>query len=187
MLDPALKETWLLRTEEGDRLLAIRTVAFNQIRNDLIVMLGEPVARQILYRVGISIAKSSFRSAMERKKIRNEEDFWRVVNELFQLRGWGRIVSHEETVLEAPSTNLFEIAFEDSAFTDPSSMQANPPVCDLLRGVLGGYVATFRKRALLSAIESSCKAMGTKNCVFRIQLGPLSVAAEFAKAFGTRG
>jgi predicted hydrocarbon binding protein len=177
-----LTPRWSVKTQRGERLLTFRADAWNQMRNDLITLTGEKVARQILYRIGMSMAKSANR--LEQTRINNGEEYWKVADELFQERGWGHILSHEETIIQGPKTNSYKIVFEDSAFADVSNTQ-HPPVCDLLRGLLGNWMALQKNRALLSTLESSCKAMGPRHCTFLVELGPVNTISNFAAAFGT--
>ena len=63
-----LAPRWLVKTQRGERLLSFRVDAWNQMRNDLITLTGEKVARQILYRIGMSMAKSANRLEQTRIK-----------------------------------------------------------------------------------------------------------------------
>lgn len=173
-----LPPRWIVRNHHGERILTFRADALNQMRNDLITLTGEKVARQILYRIGMSMAKSANR------RINNDEGSWKVLDELFQERGWGHILSHEETIIQGPKTNSYKIVVEDSAFADVSNTQ-HPPVCDLLRGLLGNWMALEKNRALLATLESSCKAMGPRHCIFIVELGTINTISNFATAFGT--
>jgi predicted hydrocarbon binding protein len=154
---------WTLRTRLRDRSIQVRAGSLRQIRHDLMEIMGEKITRVILYRVGVSIGKSSY--IAEKNKLSNEEDFWAAMADFVQRRGWASSLSHKKT----DGDLSYRIHLQDSALAD-EVMIDNPPVCDILRGILGGWLASFHNRPVMSVEEVQCIRWGAQHCVFQVKL-----------------
>ena len=166
----------ILTGKHGQRLVQIRVEALQLFRRQMTMIIGEKVTRQILYRVGISLGKTAYRTWTD--KIADEEAGWKTLNEILQRRGWGYIRSHEKT-----SSDLsYSVHVGNSALADGPIKDA-PPVCDIVRGLLGGWLSDYYNRPVLSVQENKCMAGGEAYCVFQVSLVS-SVATAFASGFG---
>lgn len=153
---------WTLPTNLRDHPIQIRAGSLQQIRHDMMEIMGEKITRVILYRVGVSIGKSSYMA--EKNQIINEEAFWAAIADFVQRRGWGSSLNHKKD-----GDLSYRIRLQDSALADGSVIN-NPPVCDILRGILGGWLAAFHNRPLMSVEEAQCIGWGAEHCVFQVKL-----------------
>jgi KaiC/GvpD/RAD55 family RecA-like ATPase/predicted hydrocarbon binding protein len=154
---------WILRNSADQRLIWMRA-DLQQIRTDMIKMVGSNFAKQILYRIGASIARSSYE--LEKSRITCEADLWKVGDELCRARGWGNIRTYDK--IEKKSSLLFRISFHDSPFAD--GVRDTEPVCDVVRGLITGWLTIFLNRAVVRSEERCCKAMGAEDCEFLVAL-----------------
>lgn len=153
---------WTLQTNLRDRSIDVRAESIQQIRHDMIQIMGEKITRLILYRVGVSIGKSSY---LAEDQISDEAAFWASLADFVQRRGWGNSLSHKQTAADLS----YRIHLQDSVLADGPIVD-NPPVCDILRGILGGWLAAFQNRPLMNVEEVQCRAWGAEKCVFQVKL-----------------
>lgn len=165
----------ILRSNSGFRIVQLRSEALQLVRRNLIGITSEQVARLLLYREGMSIGKSAYVALKGR--VSNEETFWATLDAYAQRRGWGYVLSHENN----GSDFSYNIHIGNSALAD-GSIRGHPPVCDILRGILGGWLSAFHKRSISSVAEEQCVSLGSSFCAFQVHLAP-DVAAVFASAF----
>ena len=165
----------ILRSSTGYRVVQLRSDALQLARRHLIEITSETVARQLLYREGMSIGKAAYVTLKE--KVSSEEVCWSIFDAFIQRRGWGHVLSHEK----AGSDFSYNIHIGNSALTDGPIMD-HPPVCDILRGILGSWLSAFHNRSIGSVVEEQCVSLGSSFCVFQVALA-LDVAAAFASAF----
>lgn len=165
----------ILRSNSGFRIVQLRSESLQLTRRNLIGITSEQVARQLLYREGMSIGKAAYMTL--KSQVSSEETFWATLDAYAQRRGWGYVLSHEKT----GSDLSYTIHIGNSALAD-GSIRDHPPVCDILRGVLGGWLSAFHNRSIASVAEEQCVSLGSSFCAFQVQLAPY-VAAAFASAF----
>jgi len=123
----------------------------------------------------MSIGKAAYLTLKDRAS--NEETFWAAFDAYAQRRGWGYVLSHEKT----GSDFIYTIHIGNSALADGPIMD-HPPVCDILRGILGGWLSAFHNRSISNVLEEQCVSLGSSFCAFQVQLAP-DAAAAFANAF----
>ncbi len=162
----------------SNRVVHLRAGTLLLARRDMILLTGEKVARQLLFRLGISLGRTSL-EGFEGKDA-HEEDFWSYIENLFQMNGWGHILDHKNGGSEDKLS--FSITLEDSALAEGGTAEDIAPVCDLFRGILTGQLSRFFDRRILDASESQCLVSGAGCCEFVINLG---ITLEDAYASGT--
>jgi predicted hydrocarbon binding protein len=156
----------ILRSNSGFRIVQLRSEALQLARRNLIGITSELVTRQLLFREGMSIGKSAYKTLKD--NVSNDETFWTTLDAYAQRRGWGYLLSHEKT----GSGFSYNIHIGNSALTDGPIMD-HPPVCDILRGILGGWLSSFHNRSIDSVAEEQCASLGSSFCAFQVTLAQM--------------
>ena len=84
----------ILRSNTGKRIVQLRSESLQLIRRDLIGITSEKVARQLLYREGMSIGKAAYMTLKDETS--NDETFWATLDAYAQRRGWGHVLSRAD-------------------------------------------------------------------------------------------
>jgi len=159
------EQAWIRRTDDGRRLLVLGADLFDAIRRDLGGIFSDTFAANLLYRIGISLGRTSYLAA--RNRIATEKDFWQVLEEHLKERGFAKLVGHE-TSAEGSKLRV-EVSLHDSVFAE--NVTSRKPLCDVLRGALGEWASLHYGRKLLSSSESACNTSGSEYCIFLVELG----------------
>lgn len=99
-----------------------------------------------------------------KSQIRSEDDLWKVFDRVLQARGWGRCLSM--TKGDEDRTTVYVFKCTGTPFT--YERKANEPACDMLRGLIVGWLETYLDKRAVAHIEAECASTGSPFCVFQV-------------------
>jgi predicted hydrocarbon binding protein len=149
---------------DGGRIFIFSAKAFQQYGQDLRALMGKRTANELLYRVGLTAGRLEYERISVLAK--SDDDTWGIINEMLQSRGWGRIISHEQTL--KGKDLIVQVKYGNSPFAD--DLRSPDPVCDPLRGLLTGFLESRHGLKSISTTETLCIATGSQFCEFVIDL-----------------
>jgi predicted hydrocarbon binding protein len=149
---------------DGGRIFIFDAKAFQVYSKDLRDLMGQKAANELLYRVGLTTARSEYERISGLAK--SEDELWRITNKLLQSRGWGHIISRDK-VTKGKSL-IVKVEYGNSPFAD--GVTSLDPVCDSMRGLLTGFLESLHGLKSISTTETLCTATGSQFCEFIIDL-----------------
>jgi len=144
--------------EDNKRSLSFSVSTFQALVSRLVDMAGSRVAQLILYELGDEMGWTAARH-VKRKLTPN--NLVETLDAALRMRGWGRCLS-----LEEKEPNVFVSTHSDCPLC--YRRKAAEPFCDLMRGVVAGWMEGLISKKASGSIERRCAAVDGKFCVFEV-------------------
>lgn len=151
---------WVLAGDTRVVLLAAKTL--QTFVDRLVSLSGGRVAATLLYHTGIAVGQSGFET--ERGEIRSEEDLWRMMDSVLSAAGWGRFRRGEIRKLAGHTSVTVQMIGSPLSH----GRSSREPTCDLLRGMVVGWVEAYFGKKARSSLEATCASKGDEFCVFEM-------------------
>ena len=143
--------------ENGKRVISFRVATFQALVNRLRGMTGSQVAGTILFGLGNEIGQTAFRYSKDKVM---SDNLVKVFDDIIRHRGWGRCLAIEK------QADRSAYVFTMSECPLCYGQKATEAMCDLMRGIVTGWVEAFVNKKATKAVETECAAMGSKFCIF---------------------
>jgi predicted hydrocarbon binding protein len=146
--------------EDGKRIISFRIATFQSIVKRLIELAGDKVARTLLYQIGNEIGRVALRYS--RDKILADNNV-KVFDDVLRLRGWGRCLGLDR---KNGSDDAYVFTMADCPIC--SGVRGAAPMCDMMRGLVTGWMETFLDKKAIQSVEQDCAAVEGRLCVFEV-------------------
>ncbi|HXY83195.1 MAG TPA: hypothetical protein VEH56_05695 [Candidatus Saccharimonadales bacterium] len=144
--------------EDNKRILSFSVSTFQALLSRLADVSGSRVAQLILYELGDEMGWTAARHSRRKIMSGNRVDAF---DTALRVRGWGRCLS-----LEEKEDNVFVSTHSDCPLC--YRRRAAEPFCDLMRGVVAGWMEGALNRKAIRSTENKCSAVDGKFCVFEV-------------------
>ncbi|MGO9645861.1 MAG: XylR N-terminal domain-containing protein [Candidatus Bathyarchaeia archaeon] len=144
--------------EDNKRILSFSVSTFQALVSRLVDVAGSRVAQLILYELGDEIGWTAARHSKRKMMPNNLVDAF---DAALRMRGWGRCLS-----LEEKEANIFVSTHSDCPLCH--RRKAAEPFCDLMRGVVAGWMEGVLNKKAAGSVERRCSAVEGKFCVFEV-------------------
>lgn len=151
---------WVFAGDVRVVVLAAKTLQIFVDR--LAAISGGRVTATLLYHAGIAVGQSGFEKTKD--KIRSEEDLWKVMDSVLGASGWGRFSRGEVKKLGGRTS----IAVQMIGSPLSHERSSKEPTCDLLRGIVAGWVEAYLGKKARSSVETACASKGDEFCAFEM-------------------
>ena len=159
-------------SEKGEGLDALGAFIFmpeeaiKSLRSELTNLLGEKLAKGVLFRFGYRCGEALVERIM--LKDSEEKGITALLIKIWEHTGLGKLVKIEEISEE-------EIAVEQEGSTEAQVIgSAQSPSCDYTRGYLAGIANMLTKKKFY-CVETQCISEGKDRCKFQLQVFPHKV------------
>jgi predicted hydrocarbon binding protein len=146
-----------------NRLLLFDVKTLQAFSNKLLLITGSTVGKQLLYQIGRAIGEEGYRNSKER--MRTEEDWQKVFDEVLKFLGWGRCLDMK--IMN--QTGYTQYVFRATGTLESHKRESSEPTCHLQRGTIAGWLEAHLDNKAVSSTEIQCAAQGAKQCVFEIK------------------
>jgi len=153
------EDGWILDGEE--RIISFRISTFQAMLDHLRSIAGSKVANTVLNQIGEEIGRATFAYS---KNDMPSEDHWKILDEVLNVRGWGRCVSVNRINHEPYVTYSYTIRDCPICY----GQKAAEPMCDIVRGIVTGWQESVLGRKAESSYETRCAATGATFCIFHV-------------------
>lgn len=153
------RDGWIF--EDGERILSFRVTTFQSILDRVSATAGEKVTKIILHQMGKEVGKTAFNHSTERMLADNLAE---ALDHALSIRGWGRVLDLNRTDHGSSLTYVCSIKGCPLCYKRVSTS----PTCDVMRGIVSGWLESFVQKSAESSTETACVAMGSQLCVFRV-------------------
>jgi len=151
---------WVL--EEGNRIVTFRIRTFQSFVDRLISLVGKRVSEVIMYQMGTEIGHVAYKYSED--KIKSDEDWAPVLDNVLATRGWGRCRNFEKQAQSGTLTYAITITGTPFSY----ERKTTEPTCHVLRGVVAGCIEARLGTKAQNSIEKECQSMGSKSCIFEL-------------------
>jgi predicted hydrocarbon binding protein len=147
--------------EDGEPVLSFRATTFQSILDWLTATSGEKVAKIILHQMGKAIGRTAFSHLPELIPPNNLTE---ALDHALSTRGCGQVLDlngtgHGSSLAYVCSVKGCPICYK---------RVSTSPTCDVMRGIVSGWLESFVQKSAESSVETACVAMGSQVCVFRV-------------------
>jgi len=158
-LESHKREDWVL--QDGERILSFPVTTFQSIHKQLTATAGERVARIILHEIGKEIGITQFNHLMPKMP---SDSLIETLDHALSIRGWGRVSDLNRT--DHGSILTYVCSIKECPLCH--KLVSTRPTCDVMRGIIAGWLESFIQKNAESTVETACIAMGSRTCVFRV-------------------
>ena len=124
-------------------------------------MAGETVTKIMLHQIGEEIGRTAFNYSSDQILSDNLVD---ALDHALSIRGWGRVLDLDET--DHGSHVTYECTIEGCPLC--FKRVSTNPTCEIMRGIVTGWLESLVEKKAESSIENSCVTTGSQLCVFRL-------------------
>jgi predicted hydrocarbon binding protein len=153
------KEHGLL-LEDGKRVVSFRLATFQALVNRMTEMAGDKVGKTLLFQMGSEIGRVGLRYSKEKIL---EDNVAKVFDKVIRHRGWGRCLGIEK---QGNNANAFIITMSDCPLC--YGQKSAESTCDLMRGIVTGWMEALLERKSIRSVETDCGAVKGPLCVFEV-------------------
>jgi DNA-binding PucR family transcriptional regulator/predicted hydrocarbon binding protein len=158
-------------TFRGNRMLVFQADALGQLREELILTLGEDIARGVLLRFGYRCGYADVTSMRALFDGSTDADLMLAGPKLHTYEGLVH-VTNEELKFDRGKGHFFMKGFWQNSFEAQQHLKlfgtTQQGVCWILTGYASGYASGFMGRDVV-CVETKCVAMGDPYCVYEIR------------------
>lgn len=147
--------------EDGKRIISFKLATFQALVKRLVGLAGETVGRTLLFQMGNEIGRVGLRYSRDRIL---EDNNVKVLDAVIRLRGWGRCLGLERK--EDKNSNVYVFTMSDCPLC--YQLKETVPICDLMRGILTGWMEAFLDKKATRSIEMACATVEGPLCVFEV-------------------
>jgi predicted hydrocarbon binding protein len=151
--------------ENESRIVSLELDTLQASVDRLTKISGERVTEVILFQIGNEIGKVSFHHW--RDEVKSDSDAGRVFDRLMRLRGWGRCLNLEKQDRDDGKTVYVFNTADCPACHDRKTTK---PTCDLMRGIVSGWLEGYLGRKPSEVTETACAAIRGQLCVFELTI-----------------
>lgn len=148
--------------EDGKRIISFRIETWLALIDRVFGIAGPKITKVLLEQIGNEIGNSSM--AYSKSQLQGEESLAKVLDEVLLLRGWGRCRDFEKRIEDGKA--IYRFRLNNTPFTH--ERKSTQPVCDMMRGIVEGWLETYLGRKAAGNNEISCAAMGHAFCSIEI-------------------
>ena len=145
---------------DGKRIISFRVTTFQSMVKRLTGIAGAIVARTLLFQLGNEIGHTGLRYSRDKILANNNAE---VLDSVIRLHGWGRCLGLD-TRRETDSVYTFKMADCPLCF----ELKEPAPACDLMRGIVTGWMEAFLDKKVIKSVETECAAVRGALCVFEV-------------------
>jgi predicted hydrocarbon binding protein len=153
---------WVL--EDGNRIVTFKVKTFQAFSDRVNELFGAKVGSVVLYQTGSAIGHAAMKYSKDR--IRSEDEIGKVLDQVLNLRGWGRCV--ELTSRAMGSKKVYVFKTRGSPFSHERT--STEPTCHMIRGIVSGWSEGYFDGKVTASVERECASMGRPLCVFEVIL-----------------
>ncbi|MBS4025947.1 MAG: XylR N-terminal domain-containing protein [Clostridia bacterium] len=158
-------------TFRGNRMLVFQADALGQLREELILTLGEDIARGVLLRFGYRCGYADVTSMRTLFDGSTDADLMLAGPKLHTYQGLVHVIN-EELKFDRGKGHFFMKGLWQNSFEAQQHLKLFGPtkegVCWILTGYASGYASGFMGRDAV-CVETKCVAMGDPNCAYEIR------------------
>lgn len=146
--------------EDGKRILSFRVATFQALVDRLRAMAGSKVATTILFGLGKEIGRTALNYSRDTVM---SDNLVQVFDEIIRTRGWGRCLA----IQKQDDRGAYVVTMSDCPLC--YERKASEPMCDLMRGIVTGWIETFLGKKAQRSAETVCAATDQRGlCAFEI-------------------
>jgi predicted hydrocarbon binding protein len=147
--------------QDEEPVLSFRATTFQSILDWLTATSGEKVAKIILHQMGKEIGSTIFSYLTEPIP---PDNLIEALDHALSTRGCGQVLDLNGT--ERGSTLTYVCSVKGCPICYKRVSTA--PICDVMRGIVSGWLESFVQKSAESSLETACVATGSQSCVFRV-------------------
>jgi predicted hydrocarbon binding protein len=151
--------------ENASRIISFELDTLQASVDRLTKVSGERVTEVLIFQMGSEIGRVSFDHW--RDEIKSDSDAGRVFDRVMRLRGWGRCLNLEKQDRE---DGKIVYVFNTADCPVCSDRKATKPTCDLMRGIVSGWLEGYLGRKPSEVTETTCAAIHGQLCVYELTI-----------------